>query len=193
VDCEMNFADNNDGTYRCLNLGDSVGDFAFHPDLQQDIEETEARFKKRAAPGAAAALAPPQAAAAPVVVPLAPPPPAAPLAVAEEAGAAAAAAPVGGPEEAAVAAPAAEEAVAMAAPPPPPPAPAPPAEAPKPKPKRVVIKGTTYYYQMKMGTDGKPQGFLLFDPTDDTLSRPTAYIAASAKGLPTGPILPPPA
>lgn len=192
VDCEMNFADNNDGTYRCLNLGDSVGDFAFHPDLQQDIEETEARFKKRPAAGAAEA-APPPAVAAAVMVPLAPPPAAAPLALAaEEAVGAVPPAPTLEVGEAEAPVEAAAPAPAMAAPAPPPPPP-PPAAPPAPKPKRVVIKGITYYYQLKLGTDGKPQGFLLFDSTDDTLSRPTAYIAANPKGMPTGPLLPPPA
>jgi hypothetical protein len=45
VDCQLNFQDNNDGTFRCMALGDSIGDFAYHPDLQKDIQETEARFK----------------------------------------------------------------------------------------------------------------------------------------------------
>ena len=45
VDCKLNFQDNNDGTFRCMALGDSVGDFAYHPNLQKDIQETEARFR----------------------------------------------------------------------------------------------------------------------------------------------------
>jgi hypothetical protein len=45
VDCRINFKDNNDGSYKCMALGDSIGDFAYHPDLQKDIQETEARFK----------------------------------------------------------------------------------------------------------------------------------------------------
>jgi hypothetical protein len=45
VDCRLNFKDNNDGTFRCMALGDSIGDFAYHPNLQKDIQETEARFK----------------------------------------------------------------------------------------------------------------------------------------------------
>lgn len=45
VDCKLNFQDNNDGTFRCMALGDSIGDFAYHPNLQKDIQETEARFK----------------------------------------------------------------------------------------------------------------------------------------------------
>ena len=46
VDCQLNFQDNNDGTFRCMSLGDSIDEFAYHPDLQKDIQETEARFKK---------------------------------------------------------------------------------------------------------------------------------------------------
>jgi hypothetical protein len=45
VDCLLNFDDNNDGTFKCLNLGDSIGSFAYHPDLQKDIQETEAAFR----------------------------------------------------------------------------------------------------------------------------------------------------
>jgi ribA/ribD-fused uncharacterized protein len=45
VDCKLNFQDNNDGTFRCMALGDSIGDFAYHPNLQKDIQETEARFR----------------------------------------------------------------------------------------------------------------------------------------------------
>lgn len=78
VDCEMNFADNNDGSFRCLNLGESVGDFAFHPNLADDIAESESRFrlKEKAveAPAAPAVTLAPAAGA---------PPPA--LTVAEEA------------------------------------------------------------------------------------------------------------
>ena len=48
VDCQLNYEDNNDGTFRCLSLGDSIGDFAYHPDLQKDIQETEARYKSKA-------------------------------------------------------------------------------------------------------------------------------------------------
>ena len=45
VDCKLNYQDNNDGTFRCMALGDSIGDFAYHPNLQKDIQETEARFR----------------------------------------------------------------------------------------------------------------------------------------------------
>jgi len=46
VDCEMNLPDNYDGSYKCAALDGNIGDFAYHPDLQKDIQETEARFKK---------------------------------------------------------------------------------------------------------------------------------------------------
>jgi hypothetical protein len=58
VDCKLNFEDNNDGTFKCLDLGDNIGSFAYHPDLQKDIMETSAAFGtvkgKVAAPVAAA-------------------------------------------------------------------------------------------------------------------------------------------
>jgi hypothetical protein len=59
VDCQLNFSDNNDGTFRCMSLGDSIGDFAYHPDLQKDIQETEARFKVAPAAPVEVAQAPP--------------------------------------------------------------------------------------------------------------------------------------
>ena len=65
VDCEMNLPDNYDGSYKCAALDGNIGDFAYHPDLQKDIQETEARFKK-AAPMAAPL-------AVPMAVPLAAP------------------------------------------------------------------------------------------------------------------------
>jgi ribA/ribD-fused uncharacterized protein len=45
VDCKLNFEDNNDGTFKCLDLGDNIGSFAYHPDLQKDIVETSAAYK----------------------------------------------------------------------------------------------------------------------------------------------------
>ena len=45
VDCKLNFEDNNDGSFKCLDLGDNIGSFAYHPDLQKDIVETSAAFK----------------------------------------------------------------------------------------------------------------------------------------------------
>jgi ribA/ribD-fused uncharacterized protein len=79
VDCKLNFEDNNDGSFKCMDLGDNIGSFAYHPDLQKDIVETSAAFKvqEKAAPkvqesvgpaggaGAAVAAAAPAAPAAP--------------------------------------------------------------------------------------------------------------------------------
>jgi len=77
VDCEMNLPDNYDGSYKCAALDGNIGDFAYHPDLQKDIQETEARFKK--APVAQAAMAAPLPAAlvegVAEAAPLAPPAP----------------------------------------------------------------------------------------------------------------------
>lgn len=68
VDCEMNLPDNYDGSYKCAALDGSIGDFAYHPDLQKDIQETEARFKK--APAAQAAMAMPVPLAQPMDAPI---------------------------------------------------------------------------------------------------------------------------
>jgi hypothetical protein len=73
VDCKLNFEDNNDGTFKCLDLGDNIGSFAYHPDLQKDIVETSAAYKvqEKAKPNvvADAAVATPVApTAAPVQV-----------------------------------------------------------------------------------------------------------------------------
>jgi ribA/ribD-fused uncharacterized protein len=79
VDCKLNFPDNNDGTFRCTSLGNSVEDFAYHPDLQRDIEETEDQY--RTAPTMvvpepvapiAAPIAAPVAPVAPIAAPVAP-------------------------------------------------------------------------------------------------------------------------
>ena len=177
VDCQLNFADNNDGTFRCLALGNSVDDFAYNPDLQRDITETEAKFKVEAP--VAAPIAPPVAApisvmAPPVAAPVAPMPMAAPMA-----------APVAAPMAAPVAAPAAVEAVAM-------PVAAPVAVEPvKPKPKRVVYDKKQFYYKPELGPNGKPTKYILFAMTDPDNTVPVGYIAADPiKGLPTGPIMP---
>jgi hypothetical protein len=58
IDCQLNFEDNKDGSYRCMALDDSITEFAYHPDLQKDIQETEARYKTKA-PALAQALAQP--------------------------------------------------------------------------------------------------------------------------------------
>ena len=63
VDCKLNFEDNKDGSFQCLDLGDNIGSFAYHPDLQKDIVETEAAFK--VAPKAAVVAAVEAASAAP--------------------------------------------------------------------------------------------------------------------------------
>ena len=44
VDCRLNFSDNNDGSYRCVTLDDSIGSYAYHPNLERDITETEALY-----------------------------------------------------------------------------------------------------------------------------------------------------
>ena len=209
VDCELNYVDNNDGSFRCLNLGDSIGDFAYHPDLQKDITETEAKFKMKTAaagpalgvaipapgvaipaPGVAIpapGVAIPAAAAAPAPAPAAAPGVAiAPNAVAEQ--------PVlpqpEGPAvaqivqlpPAPVAAAATNEAAAAAA-----------AALAKPKPKRINYRKNEYYYQIKKDGTGKPLGYLLFNTTDLELSRPVGYVEANpATGLPKGPVVEPP-
>jgi hypothetical protein len=59
VDCQLNYAENNDGTFTCA-LFDKTGDFMYYPSLQQDIEETGTRYrndmfeKKTVVPGPAA-------------------------------------------------------------------------------------------------------------------------------------------
>ena len=37
VDCELNYKENKDGTFQCLTLEGKVGDFLYHPELNQDI------------------------------------------------------------------------------------------------------------------------------------------------------------
>jgi hypothetical protein len=170
VDCQLNFADNNDGTFRCLALGNSVDDFAYNPDLQRDITETEAKFKVEApiaapiVPLAGPIAAPVSVMAPPVAAPVAPIPMAAPMA----------AEPV---------VPAAVEPVAAAV--------EPVAEPVKPKPKRVVYDKKQFYYKPELGPNGKPTKYILFAMTDPDNTVPVGYIAADPiKGLPTGPIMP---
>jgi hypothetical protein len=172
VDCQLNFADNNDGTFRCLALGNSVDDFAYNPDLQKDITETEAKFKVEPA-------APMLAPSAPVAVAVPAPMPAAPIA-----------APVAAP----VAAPSAD--VTAQVPPAPviepiaPPAPVAALEPAKPKPKRIVYGGKEYYFKTDMGPNGKPTRYILFAKTDPDNVTPIGYIAADpVKGLPKGPVV----
>jgi ribA/ribD-fused uncharacterized protein len=180
VDCELNFADNNDGSFRCLDLGESVGDFAYHPDLAEDIKETEARFRKVKPAAAATGKAAGAGAFAPPVAEVA-------LAAVAEAAAEEAA-----PKAASEALPGEEGAAAAATAQPPPAAEVAPPPAVK-KPKRLLYKGTEYYYQIKVGGAGKPEGYMLFATTDPELNTPVGFIKANEKGLPSGPVLPPPA
>ena len=178
VDCELNYVDNNDGSFRCLNLGDSIGDFAYHPDLQKDIAETEAKFKRPAA----AVPAPAAPAAAPAT-------PAAPVAVNAVAQQAVLPEPEGPAVSqivklppAPVAAAATNEAAVEAA-----------AALVKPKPKRINYRKNEYFYQIRKDGTGKPLGYLLFNTTDSELTRPVGYVEANpATGLPKGPVVEPP-
>jgi hypothetical protein len=47
VDCRLNTYDNDDGSYTCLTLRGKVGDFMYHPLLQQDILESSVAFKEK--------------------------------------------------------------------------------------------------------------------------------------------------
>ena len=48
IDCQLNMAQNKDGTYQCFSLKGNVGDFLYHPDISVDKlrTETEYKFKK---------------------------------------------------------------------------------------------------------------------------------------------------
>jgi hypothetical protein len=45
VDCEINYAENKDGTFKCYPLKGSVGDFLYHPDIEKDILESASMFE----------------------------------------------------------------------------------------------------------------------------------------------------
>jgi hypothetical protein len=45
VDCELNYAENKDGTFRCLPLEGNVGDFLYHPDIYTDIRESASMYQ----------------------------------------------------------------------------------------------------------------------------------------------------
>jgi CRISPR/Cas system CSM-associated protein Csm4 (group 5 of RAMP superfamily) len=45
IDCELNYAENKDGTFECLSLKGKVGDFLYHPNLQTDILESASQFQ----------------------------------------------------------------------------------------------------------------------------------------------------
>ena len=47
VDCELNIRENKDGSFKCLPLRGNVGDFMYHPNLEDDIRESASKFKRR--------------------------------------------------------------------------------------------------------------------------------------------------
>jgi predicted NAD-dependent protein-ADP-ribosyltransferase YbiA (DUF1768 family) len=55
VDCELNIKENKDGSFKCLPLRGKIGDFMYHPNLEDDIRESASKFQ--AAPPAEAAPA----------------------------------------------------------------------------------------------------------------------------------------
>jgi predicted NAD-dependent protein-ADP-ribosyltransferase YbiA (DUF1768 family) len=75
VDCELNIKENKDGSFKCLPLRGKIGDFMYHPNLEDDIRESASKFQAAApaaaAPAAPAALAAAPAAAAPAAKPAA--------------------------------------------------------------------------------------------------------------------------
>ena len=46
VDCELNIAENKDGSFQCLNLENVVGDFLYQPELKADIAKSEYTYKE---------------------------------------------------------------------------------------------------------------------------------------------------
>jgi len=47
VDCELNYKENRDGTFQCLTLEGKVGDFLYHPELNQDIIISASKDEKK--------------------------------------------------------------------------------------------------------------------------------------------------
>ena len=45
IDCQLNMAQNKDGTYQCFSLKGNVGDFLYHPDIATDKLQTETEYK----------------------------------------------------------------------------------------------------------------------------------------------------
>jgi hypothetical protein len=72
VDCEMNLPDNYDGSYKCVALDGTIGDFTYHPDLQKDIVLTTSKYKDEDEVAAPLVAAAPLAEPAPRPAPLAP-------------------------------------------------------------------------------------------------------------------------
>ena len=64
VDCELNIKENKDGSFKCLPLRGKIGDFMYHPNLEDDIRESASKFQM-------AAVAP-AAVAGPAAVPVVP-------------------------------------------------------------------------------------------------------------------------
>jgi len=46
VDCELNIAENKDGSFQCLSLENMVGDFLYQPELKADIAKSEYTYKE---------------------------------------------------------------------------------------------------------------------------------------------------
>ena len=46
VDCHLNAAENQDGTFQCLSLEKVVGDFVYEPELKADIAKSEYTYKE---------------------------------------------------------------------------------------------------------------------------------------------------
>ena len=44
VDCELNIQENKDGSFKCLPLRGKVGDFMYHPNLDDDIRESASKY-----------------------------------------------------------------------------------------------------------------------------------------------------
>ena len=73
VDCELNIKENKDGSFKCLPLRGKIGDFMYHPNLDDDIRESASKFQAAApvaVPVAVPVAAPvPSSAAAPAPAP----------------------------------------------------------------------------------------------------------------------------
>ena len=49
VDCELNIKENKDGSFKCLPLRGKIGDFMYHPNLEDDIRESASKYQAVAA------------------------------------------------------------------------------------------------------------------------------------------------
>jgi hypothetical protein len=45
VDCELNIKENKDGSFKCLPLRGKIGDFMYHPNLEDDIRESASKYQ----------------------------------------------------------------------------------------------------------------------------------------------------